>query len=290
MQQEWLIRLSAFVGVLVLLAVWEWYAPRRSLSLGRARRWASNMGLVLLNTVAVRLIFALGLVGLALWTEEQSWGLFHWLALPVWLSVPLAFLVLDLAIYLQHVAFHTVPWLWRLHAVHHVDLDIDVTTGIRFHTLEILLSLAIKGAVVVALGAPPVSVLAFEVALNATSMFNHANIRIPVGVDRWLRWLVVTPDMHRVHHSIEPRETNSNFGFNLPWWDHLLRTYRAQPAAGHTEMTIGVAEFRDQRVERLDWMLALPLSRRFRRSAQSYPAKSPLANSSDASRHDGDSS
>ena len=183
-------------------------------------------------------------VGLALVAEARGWGLVHALGLPMWASVPLAVVALDLAIYLQHVLFHAVPALWRLHRVHHADLEIDVTTGARFHPIEILLSMGIKLGVVAALGAPAVAVLLFEVLLNATSMFNHSNVRMPLRLDRVLRWVVVTPDMHRVHHSIAARETNSNFGFNLPWWDRLFGTYRDQPAAGHEAMTIGIEQFR----------------------------------------------
>ena len=189
------------------------------------------------------------------------------LALPAWVGVVASVVLLDLAIYFQHVLFHAVPVLWRLHRMHHADLDFDVTTGLRFHPIEILLSMVIKLAVVAALGAPALAVLIFEVLLNATSMFNHGNVRIPAGLDRVLRWVVVTPDMHRVHHSILSRETNSNFGFNLPWWDRLFGTYRAQPAAGHEGMTIGIEQFRDPRELRLDRMLLQP----FRGDAGRYP-------------------
>jgi sterol desaturase/sphingolipid hydroxylase (fatty acid hydroxylase superfamily) len=197
-------------------------------------------------------------VGLALLGEARGWGLLNTLALPDWLSLALAVLLLDLVIYLQHVMFHAVPALWRLHRMHHADLDLDVTTGARFHPIEILLSMGLKLAAVAALGAPALAVLVFEVLLNATAMFNHANLKIPVALDRVLRWVIVTPDMHRVHHSVVPRETNSNFGFNLPWWDRLLGTYRAQPAAGHEAMTIGLEAFRAPRDLRLDRMLVQP--------------------------------
>jgi sterol desaturase/sphingolipid hydroxylase (fatty acid hydroxylase superfamily) len=253
-----LIRLGCFGGVLLLMALWEALAPRRRLTVGRPWRWFSNLGLVALDALAVRLLAPLGLVGLALLAEEHGWGLFHSLDLPDWLTIPLAVVALDLAIYLQHVMFHAVPLLWRLHMVHHADLDFDATTGVRFHTIEIVLSLGIKAAVVVLLGAPAVAVLAFEVLLNATSMFNHGNVRLPAGIDRMLRLVVVTPEMHRVHHSVHARETNSNFGFNLPWWDYLFGTYKAQPADGHEGMTIGLAQFRDAWVDRLHWMLLLP--------------------------------
>jgi len=258
MQHEPIIRLICFVGVLVFLATWEVIAPRRPLSVNKGLRWCSNLGLTAVNTLAVRLAFALGAVGIALVADERGWGLFHNVALPGWLAIVLSVLALDLVIYLQHVMFHAVPLFWRLHMVHHADLDFDVTTGLRFHTIEILLSMGIKAAAIVLLGPPPVAVLIFEVLLNATSMFNHSNIRMPAGVDRVLRLFVVTPDMHRVHHSVIARETNSNFGFNLPWWDYLLGTYRSQPSQGHERMEIGLRQFRERYVDWLPWMLLLP--------------------------------
>jgi sterol desaturase/sphingolipid hydroxylase (fatty acid hydroxylase superfamily) len=263
---EPVIRLLAFAGIFAVMAAWEIAAPRRDQRIGRRTRWPSNVGVVVLDTVLVRLLFPTTAVGLALVAEAQGWGLFHALALPLWVSVPLAVLALDLAIYLQHVLFHAVPALWRLHRMHHADLEFDVTTGARFHPIEILLSMGIKLGVVAALGAPAVAVLAFEVLLNATSMFNHSNVRMPAWLDRVLRWIVVTPDMHRVHHSIAARETNSNFGFNLPWWDRLFGTYRDQPAAGHEGMTIGIEQFRDPAEQRLDHMLTQP----FRDDDRSY--------------------
>jgi len=260
------IRLFAFAGIFAVMAAWEIAAPRRDQRIGRGTRWPSNIGVVVLDTVLVRLLFPTTAVGLALVAEAKGWGLFRALALPIWVSVPLAVLALDLAIYLQHVLFHAVPALWRLHRMHHADLEFDVTTGARFHPIEILLSMGIKLGVVAALGAPAVAVLAFEVLLNATSMFNHSNVRMPARLDRVLRWIVVTPDMHRVHHSIAARETNSNFGFNLPWWDRLFGTYRDQPAAGHEGMTIGIEQFRDPAEQRLDHMLTQP----FRDDDRSY--------------------
>jgi sterol desaturase/sphingolipid hydroxylase (fatty acid hydroxylase superfamily) len=253
------IRLGCFLLVLLSMALWEALAPRRLLTVRRPLRWTSNLGLVALNTLAARLLVPAGVVGIALAAQENGWGLFHNVALPDWLAVVLAVMVLDLAIYLQHVMFHAVPILWRLHMVHHADLDFDVTTGSRFHTIEILLSLGIKAAVVILLGAPALAVLIFEAMLNATSMFNHGNVRLPARLDRLLRLLLVTPEMHRVHHSVIVRETNSNFGFNLPWWDFLFGTYRAQPARGHEGMTIGLEQFREEQVaDRLDRMLLLP--------------------------------
>jgi sterol desaturase/sphingolipid hydroxylase (fatty acid hydroxylase superfamily) len=253
------IRLACFFGVLALMALWEAVAPRRRLALRRPLRWLSNLGLVVVNTVAVRLAFALGAAGVALAAEERGWGLLRQVAWPAWIEVVLAAVALDLAIYLQHVIFHAVPLFWRLHMVHHADLDFDVTTGLRFHTAEIFLSMGIKAAAIVLLGASVAAVLMFEVLLNATSMFNHSNVRMPIWLDRGLRLFIVTPDMHRVHHSVVSRETNSNFGFNLPWWDYLLGTYRAQPSAGHVEMTVGLEQFRDEHeADRLPGMLLLP--------------------------------
>ncbi|MCL5044142.1 MAG: sterol desaturase family protein [Deltaproteobacteria bacterium] len=253
------IRLGVFLAVFAAMALWEVGAPRRAASVGRAVRWPNNLGLTALNTLVLRLVLPAGAVGLALQAQHRGWGLLNNLALPGWAAVAASVILLDLAIYLQHVMFHAVPLLWRLHRVHHADLDFDVTTGSRFHTLEIVLSMGVKLAVVAALGPPVAAVLIFEVLLNATSMFNHANVALPAGIDRLLRWLLVTPDMHRVHHSIVVRETNSNFGFNLPWWDRLFGTYRAQPAAGHQGMTIGIEQFRDPVELRLDRMLLQPI-------------------------------
>lgn len=255
---EPIIRLSAFVGILAAMAAWEIAAPRRERKLARAVRWPANIGVVVLDTVLVRLVFPAAAVGMALVAEARGWGLFHAVDVPMWVSVPVAVIALDLAIYLQHVLFHAVPPLWRLHRVHHADLEVDVTTGIRFHPVEILLSMGLKLGAVAALGAPVVAVLAFEVLLNATSMFSHSNVRLPARLDRVLRWIVVTPDMHRVHHSVVARETDSNFGFNLPWWDRLFGTYCDQPAAGHDAMALGVDGLRDPAEQQLGRMLTQP--------------------------------
>ncbi len=255
---EPLIRLFAFAAFFAVMAAWEIVAPRREQKLGRGTHWPSNIGIVVLDTVLIRLVFPTTAVRLALVAEAQGWGLFHALALPGWASVLIGVLALDLAIYLQHVLFHAVPALWRLHLMHHADLEFDVTTGARFHPIEILLSMGIKLGVVAALGAPAVAVLMFEVLLNATAMFNHSNVRMPARLDRVLRWIVVTPDMHRVHHCIVARETNSNFGFNSPWWDRLFGTYRDQPAAGQEAMSIGIEQFRESAEQRLDRMLTQP--------------------------------
>ncbi|WP_299755364.1 sterol desaturase family protein [uncultured Boseongicola sp.] len=253
------LRLAVFLGVLVVMASWELAAPRRRQEIPRLIRWTNNLALVVVDTILLRLSFPILAVGLAVMAESQGWGLFNIIDVPGWGAILVSVIVFDLVIYLQHVMFHAVPALWRLHRMHHADLEFDVTTGLRFHPVEILLSMGIKLAVVVALGPPAVAVLIFEVLLNATAMFNHSNIRLPTLVDRVLRLIVVTPDMHRVHHSIRPEETNSNFGFNLPWWDRLLGTYKAQPAAGHEGMSIGIEQFRTRRELWLDRMLVQPV-------------------------------
>jgi sterol desaturase/sphingolipid hydroxylase (fatty acid hydroxylase superfamily) len=245
--------------VLAAMALWEILAPRRSRTLPRRRRWPANLGIVVLNTLLVRALFPAAALGMALSAQSHGWGLLNQYAVPAWAAAAAGIVLLDLALYLQHVMFHAVPALWRLHRVHHADLDIDVTTGARFHPIEIALSMLVKLAAIAALGVPPAAVLLFEVLLNATSMFNHANVRIPATLEAVLRRLLVTPDMHRVHHSVERDETNSNFGFNLPWWDRLFGTYRAQPRAGHEAMAIGVAELRDAaECNTLGGMIALP--------------------------------
>jgi len=259
LESEMFVRLGAFFGVFAAMAVWEMAAPRRVPGIGRRARWPGNLGLVVLDAALLRLIHPATAVGAAVFAEAHGWGVFNAWPVPEAAAIAASVVALDLAIYLQHVLFHAVPVLWRLHRVHHADLDFDVTTGVRFHPLEIVLSLGIKIAVVAALGAPAAAVLVFEVLLNATSMFNHGNVRLPAAADRLLRLAVVTPDMHRVHHSIRPEETNSNFGFSLPWWDRLCGTYRAQPAAGHTAMTIGIEQFRDPRELRLDRLLIQPV-------------------------------
>lgn len=255
---EPVVRLAVFFAVLTAIALWEALAPRRRRRFSRWRRWPSNLALVALNTALLRLLFPAAAVGMAAAAGEQGWGLFNSVPMPAWVALVLSVLLLDFAIYLQHVLFHAVPALWRLHRMHHADLDIDVTTGARFHPIEIVLSMLLKLAVVAALGAPALAVLIFEVLLNATAMFNHGNLRLAEAIDRRLRWLVVTPDMHRIHHSVLTAETNSNFGFNLPWWDRLLGTYRPDPREGQTGMTIGIEQFREASDLRLDRMLAQP--------------------------------
>ena len=261
------VRLGFFLAVFSIMALWELPMPRRKCEVSRWGRWPSNLGIVALDAVLVRVFIPATAVTMALIAEEGGWGLFNQLVLPGWAAALLSVIILDLVIYLQHVMFHAVPMLWRLHRVHHADLGFDVTTGVRFHPIEILLSMGIKLAAVAVLGVPGIAVLIFEVLLNATSMFNHGNVRLPSNLDRVLRWVVVTPDMHRIHHSIIPREANSNFGFNLPWWDRLLGTYRAQPADGHEGMVIGIGQFRTRRDLWLDWMLFQP----FRGNVGDYP-------------------
>ncbi len=253
------IRLGCFFAVLLAMALWELIAPRRKLLLGRGTRWPNNLGLVVFNTLLLRLLFPAAAVGFTAFVAEQGWGLLNYYTLPPWLAVTVSLLVMDLVIYLQHVMVHAVPLLWRLHRVHHADPDYDFTTGSRFHPIEIILSMLLKMATISVLGPPLVAVIVFEIVLNAASMFNHGNVRIPQRLDRVLRWLVVTPDMHRVHHSVNDDEANSNFGFNLPWWDRLFGTYRAQPRAGHEGMTIGIHKYRANRdVVWLTGMLSLP--------------------------------
>jgi sterol desaturase/sphingolipid hydroxylase (fatty acid hydroxylase superfamily) len=266
MENEAAIRLTIFLGAFAVLAIWERATPKRVLSVGWGRRWGTAWALAVLNTATVRLMAlsatALALpvlaVGAALDAAAQGWGLFNIVDWPGWIEVLLAFLVLDFAIWAQHLLMHKVPVLWRLHRVHHADRDIDVTTAIRFHPIEIALSMLIKIGLVYLLGAAALAVILFEIALNGVAMFNHANIAIPARVERWLRLVVVTPDMHRVHHSAWRRETDSNYGFNLPWRDRLFATYTAQPRDGHQGMTIGLKEHQDQRPTGLLWSLAFP--------------------------------
>ena len=258
-QYEAPLRFGAFLAVFAALAAWEIAAPRRVLLMPKARRWFANLGILLINGVLVRAVAPAAAVGVAMLAEQRGTGLLHAVEMPQPLEILLAVLALDLAIYLQHVMFHAVPLLWRLHRVHHADLDFDVTTGTRFHPIEILLSMAIKAAAIFLIGASVFAVLIFEIVLNLTSMFNHSNIRISKAVDAALRLFIVTPDMHRVHHSIHGDETNLNFGFNLPWWDRIFGTYRSQPRSGHEQMVIGIPSFRDPRhCITLPGMLSLP--------------------------------
>lgn len=255
---EPIVRMTAFAAVLGTMALVETLLPRRPRPFGRMRRWPANLGLILVSSALIKLIFPLTAVAFAIWCEARGIGLLNLAGVSAWIAVPLSVILLDLAIYAQHVVFHHVPILWRLHRMHHADLEFDVTTGIRFHPVEMVLSMAIKFVVIAALGAPALGVLIFEVLLNATALFSHSNAKLPLGLDRVLRLLVVTPDMHRVHHSDVPRETHSNFGFCLPWWDRLFRTYRDQPAAGHDNMTIGLPILRDPAELRIDRLITQP--------------------------------
>jgi len=257
-KNELLIRLGVFFGILVVMFLWELIAPRRPLTTSKITRWFSNLGLVLIDSIVVRLVFPTALAGITLLVQQRGWGLFNQFELPYLLKIIFSVLILDFLIYLQHIMFHSVPLFWRLHMVHHTDMDIDVTTGVRFHPVEIILSLGIKMIVVILIGAPLAAALIFEIILNGTSMFNHGNVRYSQNIDSILRLLVVTPEMHRVHHSTIRWETNSNLGFNFPWWDRLFGTYRGQPAKGHLEMTIGLEQYKEPKKLTLPWLIVLP--------------------------------
>lgn len=253
------VRLSFFFGVFVLMAIWEHHAPRRVLTVSKLTRWLNNIALVFLNSIIVRLLFPAAAVGVASYAAQHQWGLLHQFPIDFPFAVLLSIVVLDFVIYLQHVMLHAVPLLWRLHSVHHADLDYDVSTGARFHPFEIILSMLLKFAAIVVIGPPVIAVIIFEVLLNGLSMFNHGNVELPKKLDALLRLLVVTPDMHRVHHSIEENEANSNFGFNLSCWDRLFGTYRAQPRQGHIKMTVGIRKHRTlKQVTGLPGILLLP--------------------------------
>lgn len=253
------VRLTAFLVIFAAMTVWEIAAPRRKLVVGKAGRWFANLCFIIINTLLVRLIFAVMPVSIAILARARGWGLLNMFEIPSWLGIIIGVIILDLVLYLQHVMFHMLPSLWRLHLVHHTDMDIDVTTGLRFHPLEIVISMMIKIAAVTVIGPNPLAVVIFEIILNGVTMFNHSNVRMPGAVDGALRSVIVTPDMHRVHHSVNIRETNSNFGFNLSWWDRLFGTYRDQPAAGHENMVIGLAQYRDPGDLSLLRLLILPV-------------------------------
>lgn len=256
--QEQSIRLACFLGVLLIMLVWELAAPRRRQDIPRLLRWTNNFIIVVIDTALVRLLFPILTVSVALQAESVGWGLFNFVELDPVVAILLAMVALDLVIYFQHIMLHAVPMLWRFHRMHHSDLEFDVTTGIRFHPAEIIASMGIKVLVVWLLGAPALAVLLFEVLLNAASLFNHSNIKLPLSLDKLLRVILVTPDMHRVHHSVYPEETNSNYGFTVPWWDKLFGTYQSQPRDGHVDMDIGIAEFRQRRELWIDRMLLQP--------------------------------
>lgn len=255
---EAILRMSVFAGLFILLAGLEYAVPRRKLRPVKTSRWITNWTIVLIDSLLVRLLFKTAAVGGAVWAADAGFGLFNIWQVPYWLAFLVSFLVLDFAVWLSHLASHKIPILWRLHRMHHSDVDIDVSTAIRFHPIEIILSMVWKYAVVLALGAPPVAVLVFEIVLNGGAMFNHSNWKLPLWIDRWLRLVIVTPDMHRVHHSVERVEHDSNYGFNLSIWDRIFATYTDQPALGHDGMTIGLKPWQDERPTRLRWTLMVP--------------------------------
>lgn len=259
------IRLAIFLGIFGAMALVEVLMPMRALVQSRARRWTTNLAIVALDTAVLRLVFPMAAVGVALYADSAGIGLFPAVGLPFWLAAALGFVLLDFAIWLEHWASHKVPLLWRIHRMHHADRDIDVTTALRFHPLEIVMSMLWKAAIVLAFGIPAEAVLAFEVVLNGTAMFNHANIRLPHRIDRVLRLVLVTPDMHRVHHSVLKAETDANYGFNLAVWDRMFRTYVDQPRDGHTGMTIGLDECQDDRPAGIAWSLLVPFLPTLRR-------------------------
>lgn len=272
LEHEPLVRSLVFLAVLAAMAFAEALWPRRRRELPRLLRWSGNLGLVVVDALVLRLVFPVLAVGVALAAEARGFGLLNTPAVPRPLAVLATVVVLDFTVWAQHVLFHAVPLLWRLHRVHHADTEVDATTGVRFHPLEILLSMGLKMAVVAALGAPAEGVVLFEILLNASALFNHANLRLAPRVDAWLRLLIVTPDMHRVHHSVRPEETHSNFGFFLSLWDRLLGTYRAQPAAGHERMVVGLPVFRDPAEQRLHRLLLQPFRRPVREAADARGA------------------
>jgi len=263
MSNEKSIRFSVFFGMLIIMGLWEVLAPRRARVLTRLLRWTNNLILLVLNIAIARWLFPLAAVGVASFVAANGWGLMNIYEIPFTLAIVLSIIALDFVIYLQHVLVHAVPVLWRLHRVHHADPDMDVTTGLRFHPIEIVLSLLIKFAAIVVLGAPVIAVVIFEILLNAGAMFNHANVRLPIGLDKLLRWFIVTPDMHRIHHSVEDDEANSNFGFSLTWWDRLFGTYTVEPRHGHDGMKIGIHHYNNpKQVSWLHGILILPFRKK----------------------------
>ncbi len=269
-QNEALIRLSIFLGGFTLLALWEWRKPKRPLTQDKIKRWLNNIALVVSSTIVVRLLVPTAAIGIAYIAEQQQLGFANHIEIPFWLKVVVTFILLDLTIYLQHAMFHVLPLMWRFHRVHHSDLDCDITTGLRFHPVEILLSILIKFAIIVTLGAPVLAVILFEAVLNLLSMFTHSNIQLDTKFDRMLRWFIVTPDMHRVHHSTLENETNSNFSFNISLWDRIFATYKAQPQAGQQGMTIGLDLFREPSWQSFKGLIYMPFTSRVRGYAINY--------------------
>ena len=252
------IRLTVFLGVLIMMSVLEALFPARDRVQGRTRRWGTNFGLVVIDTLAIRLLFPVIAVGVALWAQTRGWGLLNLIALPTWIKVLLAVIVLDMMIYWQHVAFHRVPLLWRLHKVHHADRDLDASSGLRFHPVEIVMSMVYKMGLVVILGAPVLAVIIFEIVLNACAVFNHANVRLPRWIERPLRLVMVTPALHRIHHSVIERETNTNYGFSVIWWDKIFKSYTDVPEG---KLTLGLNEFQTDAPSGLIWSLIAPFKR-----------------------------
>ncbi len=263
------IRMVCFAGIFVFMALLEFALPKRDLPLGRKMRWPTNWALVVLDAALVRLIFPIGGVGLALLAQTKGWGVFGllgWSGVVAWV---VTFIVLDFAVWLQHLASHKIPVFWRIHRMHHADSEVDVSTALRFHPIEILLSFIWKGAVIVALGGPVEAVLVFEIVLNGAALFNHANASLPGWLDRIMRLVIVTPDMHRVHHSEQRSETDSNYGFNLSIWDRMFGTYVAQPQLGHKDMVLGLGADLTPKAHKLPFSLAIPFLKGDRRSGQS---------------------
>ena len=267
MATEDLIRMGSYLAVLLIMATWEFIAPRRPLTASKLCRWGGNLTVVILNTAIVRLFLMGGVVATAVMAKERGWGLMNVATGPEWLEIGLAIVALDLIVYLQHQLFHYVPILWRFHMMHHSDLDLDVSSGVRFHPVEIIVSTGVKALSVLLLGAAPLAVVIFEIVLNATALFNHSNVQMSLGLDRMLRWFIVTPDMHRIHHSTDVRETNSNYGFNVPWWDRLFGTYCAEPALGQLGMKIGLEHLGPPVCLNLFMMLRFPFVTRLGRYA-----------------------
>ena len=255
-------RACIFVLLLVLLALAEWRWPRHRGDPDRRHRWPVNLGFGLAGALCLRLLLPWLAIDAALWARKNHVGLLHMWTLPSWLAIAMTLLALDLLIYAQHRLMHRVGWLWRLHRLHHSDLALDVSSGVRFHPLEILFSMSLKIAAVLALGAAPVAVLAFEILLNGFAMFTHANLALPARLDRALRWLVVTPDMHRIHHSVRRDEHDSNYGFNLSWWDRLFRSYREAPHQPQAILPLGLDRFRDKPEQRFGALMLQPFRQR----------------------------
>ena len=267
--EEAQVRVSIFLGLFLILAILQYYAPRRVPRADTKMRWFTNWAIAIIDSVVLRFLFASAAVGAALWAQQNNYGLFNLSNTSGWVTGIISFIVLDFAIWLSHVASHKIPIFWKVHRMHHSDVDFDVTTAIRFHPIEIVLSMLWKFAIVIAIGAPPISVLLFEIILNGTAMFNHSNLKLNLAFDRWLRIFVVTPDMHRVHHSIIHNETDSNYGFNLAIWDRIFGTYIDQPEAGHDDMIIGLDDWQDERPTKLIWSLCVPF---ISKSTQNKPS------------------